>query len=321
MKTLAPVSHLPAAGQRKTATLPRLQRILVPTDFSSLSRVAIDSALSLFKDAPSFSLTLVHVVEPMLVAGVTDPGVPMDFTLGARVEAAESELEHLRSLYGAQVRLEARLVTGPPARTLCDLASNEHFDLIILTSHGHTGLQRVLMGSVAEQVMQDAGCPVLVIKLPQNELGQFLPDAADLKLDQILVGYDHRKGADLALQMARGLAQRFGSEITLIHALEPAHLGLEHMAPPDKDKESICVNEALTRLGEARKRHLPESAGWSLAAEVGHPWEVITNYAKKHSSDAIFVGPHDHTRWGHHFMGSTAQRVVRLASCPVLAVK
>jgi nucleotide-binding universal stress UspA family protein len=301
--------------------MPRLQHILVPTDFSPLSRVAIDSALSLFKDVPAISLTLVHVVEPMLVPGISDPGMAVDLTLEARVEAADRELEHLRSLYGARVRLEARLLTGSPARTLCDLAADEHFDLIMLTSHGHTGLERVLMGSVAEQVVQDAHCPVLVIKLPKNERGQFLPDPMDLKLDQILVGYDHRKGADLALQMAMGLARRFDAKLTLIHALEPSYFGLGWNAWSDAKMESVCVHEALSRLHEVQAHYSPESTDWNLSAQTGHPWEVITAHAKKCGSDVIVVGPHDHTRWGHHFVGSTAQRVVRLSPCAVLVVK
>jgi len=244
-----------------------------------------------------------------------------DFTLESRVEAAEKELDHLRSIYGSQIALEARLLTGSPARTLCDAAEDEQADLIVLSSHGHTGWGRLLIGSVAEQVVQDARCPVLVIKLPRNDLGQFLPDPVDLRFDSLMVGYDHRKGADRALQMARQLADRFKSEVTLVHALEPTHLGFKWSGPIDSKKETVFASEALTDLNIVRSRYLPESADWKLVAQIGHPWDVLTECAEKAGCDAIIVGPHDHTRWGHSFAGSTAQRVVRLAPCAVLTVK
>jgi nucleotide-binding universal stress UspA family protein len=317
MKAKTPIADAPAVEKGRKGSLPRLQRILVPTDFSPLSRVAVDAALSLFKYTPATSLTLLHVVEPIVSPGITDPGMMVDFTLEARVEAAETELEHLRDVYGPQMRLEARLLTGSPARTLCDLAADEHFDLIVLSSHGHTGLNRILIGSVAEQVVQEAHCPVLVVKLPRNELGQFLPDPADLKLDHILVGYDHRRGADLALQKAVDLAGHYKSGLTLVHALEPIHFG----ASTDPKKEAACIDAAMLELSGVRARHLPESAHWRLLVQAGYPWDVITACAKQIECDLIVVGPHDHTRWGHSFVGSTAQRVVRLAPCAVLTIK
>lgn len=300
---------------------PRMQRILVPTDFSSLSRTAIDAALSLFKYRAATSLTLLHVVEPIYSPGVMDPGITVDFTLDARVEAAEKELERLRGIYGPQMNLEVRLLTGSPARTLCDVATDEKFDLIVISSHGHTGLGRILIGSVAEQVVQEAGCPVLVIKLPKNEAGQFVPDALELRLNHILVGYDHRRGAVQALAKVVDLAHEYKSDVTLVHALEPVHFGFHVGAEGNDKKEAALVDEALINLNEVKARYAPESAKWRLVVQVGHPWEVITACAKKSACDIVVVGPHDHTRWGHSFAGSTAQRVVRLSECAVLTVK
>lgn len=321
MKTTASTIDLPEPRTARKDSPPHLQRILVPTDFSPLSRAAIDAALSLFKYSPATSLTLLHVVEPIFSPGTMDPGVTVDFTLEARVEAAEKELEHLRGIYGPQLSLEARLLTGAPARTLCDLAKDEKFDLIVLSSHGHTGLGRILIGSVAEQVVQEASCPVLVIKLPKNELGQFVPDDMELSVNHILVGYDHRRGAELALQKAASLAAQYKAEVTLVHALEPGHLGFHLGAEDGAKNEAVLVNEALTNLNTLRARYAPDSTKWHLMVQVGHPWDVITACAKKAGCDMIVVGPHDHTHWGHSFAGTTAQRVVRLASCAVLAVK
>jgi nucleotide-binding universal stress UspA family protein len=321
MKTLSPAEDFPAVQRRSTDTALCLRRILVPTDFSALSRAALESCMALFKNDSAVTLTLAHVVECPPAPWAVNSGQSVDTTLENRVSAAAKELLRLKSNYGDEVKLETCVLAGSPAHALCELAEAEDFDLIALSSHGHTGLARTFIGSVAERVVQDARCPVLVVKLPKNELGQFLSDPVDLKLCRLLVGYDHRKGAELALQMAVWLAEKFGSEIALIHALEPGHFGLRWGDTIGSASEAACVSKALTELDKVRSRYLPNSSKWKSVVQIGHPWEVIPACAEKIGCDAIIVGPHDHTRWGHSFAGSTAQRIVRLAPCAVIAVK
>src|SRR4051812_39224101 len=79
-----------------TGVLPKVRRILVPTDLSSLSRVGIDAAMSLMRGDPDASLALVHVIDPAPVAGITDVGVPSGFGLELCVEQAEDELDRLK---------------------------------------------------------------------------------------------------------------------------------------------------------------------------------------------------------------------------------
>jgi nucleotide-binding universal stress UspA family protein len=301
--------------------LPKLKRILVPTDLSSLSRLGIDVAVSLARENPEASLALVHVIDPAPVVGITDVGVPIQLGLETCVEQAEDELDRLKSIYGKKLPVTTRVITGHPSRTICQMAQEAEFDLIVLSSHGRTGLERMLIGSVAEQIVQDATCPVLVVKPPKNSQGQFLPDPEELSLDEILVGFDNRPGAQQALGMAGKIAASAHGHLTLIHAVPAGETWVTPDLLRDPGGESVVLSESMRELNQARAEHMPASSDWELKSLIGNPWDVMADYARLHRCDLIVVGPHEHTRWGHGIMGSTAQRVVRLAPCAVLAVK
>jgi nucleotide-binding universal stress UspA family protein len=295
----------------------RILRILVPTEFSSLASVAVDSLLALLKDAPDIRVTLVHVVPPRPTLPWSD-----ESDVPHQTRHAEQLMEELRVRLGPSTRIDSRVLAGDPARVICALAADEHFKMIVLSSHGHTGLARVLLGSVAERVIQDASCPVLIVKPQREASGDFDFKPVNLKVHRILVGYDHRDGARRALCLASLIAKRTGASITLVHAVEPMPTGLgSSEAPPVSETDRARLGPALDWLTKVATDHATAAATCDCKAEIGHPWDIIIDEAKARSTDLIVVGPHEHTRWGHCFAGSTAQRVVRLAPCSVLAVK
>jgi nucleotide-binding universal stress UspA family protein len=137
-----------------------IHRILHPTDFSKRSEYALHLACALARDYGA-ELILLHVVE--IPAAVYGEGVMVplpDF----RAEA-EARLAELRPTLPT-VRTEHRLVEGDPASEILQAALDVHSDLIVMGTHGRTGVSRLLMGSVAEQVVRRATCPVLTIKAP-----------------------------------------------------------------------------------------------------------------------------------------------------------
>ena len=151
-------------------TAPIIKKILVPTDFSEPTREVMEYALML---ARSFSAKLlllnVHQVIPITEAvtwlemGV--PPVPETGLWEQLKEAAEKQMARLKELYqDAGVDLEARVIEGVPFVEIIRFADREKADLIVMGSHGRTGVRHLLMGSVAEKVSHKATCPVLVIK-------------------------------------------------------------------------------------------------------------------------------------------------------------
>lgn len=139
-----------------------IRTILHPTDFSQHSTYAYGLASALARDYGA-RLIVLHVVPeptPVYGEGVVIPANPEVF----RIEARE-QLERLASP-GPEVAVEHRLEDGDPATGILHAAREAGADLIVMATHGRTGLERLLMGSVAEQVVRKAVCPVLTVKAP-----------------------------------------------------------------------------------------------------------------------------------------------------------
>lgn len=146
------------------------QKILVPTDFSPHADEALQVAADLCKRYAA-SLTLVYVYVPVSYSvpdGLT-VFTPTGAQLGSMFEDLRRGLQTLKAKAEAAGagRVETRLMEGPIASELCDLTATEGFDLIVMGTHGRTGLSHVLLGSVAEKLVRTAACPVLTVRLPK----------------------------------------------------------------------------------------------------------------------------------------------------------
>ena len=135
------------------------QRVVVPVDFSDESFAALDTALSLVPDASHLSLIYVlPVLDP------AEPGVIWttvdDESRRRHAELALSERLTDKRYAG----MKTQISFGDPGHEIADFAQRDHADLIVLSSHGRTGLSRLLIGSVAEKTVRLAHCPVLVLK-------------------------------------------------------------------------------------------------------------------------------------------------------------
>lgn len=140
------------------------KKYIFPTDFSDSSDAALTTATALARDAGA-TLIIAHVEEPPLAYG----GGDMYFGVADSVtEQLQKRLEAVVPTDPA-VPFQHRLVTGDPGWEIVRLAEQEGADLIVIGSHGRTGLARMLMGSVAEAVVRRAGCPVLTVKQPHQE--------------------------------------------------------------------------------------------------------------------------------------------------------
>ena len=146
-----------------------IRHILAPTDFSDSSKKAISDALELAQTFGA-TLSLLHVLEPSPYLG--------EFTLPTMGEDLLGDLERQASAALAQVLPEAQQATievtravaiGSPSQKIVETAEAEHVDLIVMATHGRTGLSHLLIGSVAERVVRTAPCPVLTIRPPAEQ--------------------------------------------------------------------------------------------------------------------------------------------------------
>lgn len=146
-----------------------MKTILYPTDFSEGARPAFEVACALAAEGRS-RLVVLHVERPPLatLGGTTlVPPLPSEYDR----ESLEEELQRIRPSR-AGIPLEHRLEYGDPAAAILKSARETGADLIVMGTHGRTGLRRLLMGSVAEQVLRKASCPVLTIRTAEARLDQ-----------------------------------------------------------------------------------------------------------------------------------------------------
>lgn len=146
------------------------RKIIYPTDFSLAAAAVFDMAQRLARDSDSL-LLIVHVVEP--VAAATPGTVAPPVTLGGtnlsdtqQQQAMDEAHEELRKIVpnDPSIRFEHRLIEGLASEAILSLVEEEQADLIIMGTHGRTGLKRLLMGSVAEKIVRYASCPVLTLR-------------------------------------------------------------------------------------------------------------------------------------------------------------
>lgn len=161
-----------AAASESNSEFPRLKKILLPTDFSGCANYALLYAASIAR-ATQAQIICVHVVEPVVPAvGYTGLAEPMPIAdISEQLEdSAERQLPKLAECEECLgLNVEEVIVHGDAAAEIVRVASEQEADLIVISSHGRTGLGRMIFGSTAESVVRHATCPVLVVKPPPEE--------------------------------------------------------------------------------------------------------------------------------------------------------
>jgi nucleotide-binding universal stress UspA family protein len=298
-----------------------IERILCPTDFSDFSRRALRKAVTL---ASWFEarVTALHVVlrEPLILPGdAYGAYIPATTDLiRARQEEDAKELSRfIEPFLGEGVPIETSLIEGDPSREIAAAAAAMPADLVVMGTHGRSGFERLLLGSVTEKLLRIAPCPVLTVGNPQTP-------APDPLFHRILCATDLTKASAATLDMALSMAEENLAPVTLLHVVEGllGETGPEIYRPvPDVTQfRKALVDQARERLHEAG--HAQESfCKVNERVETGTAWREILRVAGETSADLIVVGTHAHGAFGQLFLGSTANQVVRHAVCPVLVVR
>jgi nucleotide-binding universal stress UspA family protein len=140
-----------------------INHILVPVDFSSYAEHALEYALALAKTLQA-RLTLLHVLEPLPLSRDATTAFPEAYLAELERTAQHKLEEDLRRVQDAGLHASTVIAHGIPFQGIVETARQQHVDLIVMGTHGRTGLRHVLVGSVAEKVVRLAPCPVLVTR-------------------------------------------------------------------------------------------------------------------------------------------------------------
>ena len=295
--------------------------ILVPIDFSKMSIQAIETAKDL---AQPFGATihLVHVHHWQYSADFVGPVIssgflPQSFEEHRNKQFAE-ELKTIASKAGLSARDQTYLRTGASAfHEICTLAQKIPADLIVMPTHGYTGLKHVFLGSTAERVVQHAPCPVFVVR----QLGK-RPAAKKFGHKKILVPVDFSDCSQKAVQYAIGFANQLGAEIVLLHA---TYLGYIYSVEGTALYDIPGLQKAARKKAERQMQKLVRAAKFGdvkfeTVFTEASPVLDICDFAKHHDLDLIITSTHGLTGFEHVLIGSIAEKVVRHAPCSVLVV-
>jgi nucleotide-binding universal stress UspA family protein len=209
-------------------------------------------------------------------------------------------------------------MTGIPSVQICAAATDYHADVIVMGTHGRTGLEHILLGSTAERVLTMAPCPVLTVRKPKGSEGRHT--RGPIKFAHVTAPIDFSDCSVDALEYGIQMVRDFGASLTLLHVLEPVAYGddgtLGRAAEPDQLDERI--DSQLRAYVNAI-----QSAGVPVREAIrgGVPADSILEFARASACDLIIMGTHGRRGISHVLRGSVAEAVLRRAPCPVLAVK
>jgi nucleotide-binding universal stress UspA family protein len=315
-------SPLPKAAGNERAL--KIGTVLVPTDFSEESRKAISYAGALLNHFRS-TVHLVYVHDIDFAYAVPALIVSAPLISSENVERRlRKDLEKLAKQFDLPGSTSERHVrTGRAYREICETANKIGAELIVIATHGRTGLRRLMMGSTAERVVQHAPCPVLVVREKEREFIEMAKGkGADLQITKVLVPVDFSESSREGLLYAISFARRFGARLILLHAIQvqpfiPADSHASHERTP-----APGVIERAARLRARKFLKQVDFAGVAYEMEIqsGRPAEEISRYAESAGVELIITSTHGQTGLAHALIGSTAEHVVRYAHCPVLVV-
>ena len=296
----------------------RFRQILCPVDFSLFSRRALDHAAVLARWYEA-QLTVLHVSPLMPTVFALPPAMTP-----AALPSFDQEALGLELLTFVSETLKGKptptlvVRAGAPATTILDFADEIKADLVALGTHGRTGFERFMLGSVADKVIRKAACPVLTV--PHHAADR--PEGP--LFGRILCAVDFSPASDRAAQYALSLAQEAIGCLTMLHVKEwiPDRDAFEDY--PDFDVDHF----RRSLLADARVRVealVPEGArDWcepETRVVCGKPYQEILRVAHNDVVDLIVLGIHGHGPIDRMLLGSTTQQVVRQAACPVLTIR
>ena len=288
-------------------SLIRLRTILCATDFSSSSEAALLYAVAIARRYDS-QICVAHVIPPDAYQLV--PPESFSATLAQTRRYAEQKMGEL--LISGRLRgipHQVLLGEGELWSMLSQMLTEHEADLVVVGTHGRTGLRKLLLGSVAEEIFRLAPCPVLTVgpRAPRE-----VPTGAELR--RILYATDFTPTAERAAAYAISLAQEHRTHLTLLHVVPEA----THASPQN--------TELLHRFFVKRLRELVpmEAELWcdpDFAVEFGSPADGILRVATDRQADLVVLGVRRSANFPGHLPPATAYKVVCQAQCPVLTVR
>jgi nucleotide-binding universal stress UspA family protein len=300
-----------------------LSHILCPVDLSEASQRALEQA-TVVAGWYHAKLTVLHVHPP-------GPAIALEpFGVNAPPAEERAEIARLHAAAGAaaapaidaKLHVDVIVDAGDPTHRILARAEERKVGLIVMGTHGASGFEHLVLGSVTEKVLRKARCPVLTV--PPR-----MPSAAALPFQRILCPIDFSDSSLSALDWAWSLAQESGATVSLLHVIEwpwdePPAPRFEELPGQEARKlleyRHAAETSSLQQLQSLVPDNLRDRCQWPPLVRHGKAHREVLAAAEGHA-DLIVMGVHGRNVVDLALFGSTTNQVVRGASCPVLTVR
>jgi nucleotide-binding universal stress UspA family protein len=290
------------------------ESVLIPTDGSEHARRAAEHAVSV-ASAVEGTVHVLSVVDVQAAAGPFDAGGVDDAfvsRLEADSEAAIGAIEAIAEANGP-TGVQTAIRRGRPQQAIPEYANSHDVDLVAMGTHGRTGIERYVLGSVTEEVIRSVGMPVLTARATAASR------VAD-GYESVLVPTDGSEYAAEAYEPGIAMARTFGARLHAVNVVD-----VTDIAPSPDAEPAGSVLDSFETAGETATGEIATAASEAgleavTAVREGTPARSLLEYVADQGIDLIVMGTAGRTGPSRYLLGSTTERIIRHADVPVVAV-
>ena len=280
-----------------------VKKIMVPVDFSEPSKKAVNYGLSLASEFKS-RLVLTHIAA---------------FDTAIYDKAKMQMLQLIPADYRDQLDFEIIVKAGDIRQELLAIVDESEIDLVVMGSRGRSYFERMLLGSVTERLLRKLHVPILTVSHldPEKELHE----PGIVPLQRIVYATDLAEGSQVGLEFSIRLARGLNAHLTVVHVVQAFDVvshGLETAFAPDYNAEARV--HAAERLSQVVSLVSDGSVPITTVLADGVPYESINRTAAQKNADLIVINLQGKGLLDRALIGTTAERVIRTASIPVLSL-
>ncbi len=277
--------------------------ILVPTDGSDCAETAVGYAEDL---AARYGAT-VHAL-CVVDSRPLENAPQYDRVKEAHTEIAERTCDRIAE---AGLSVERAVRTAVPHRAILEYATDEGIDLVVMGTHGRTGIERYLLGSVTEKVVRLSDAPVLTVKAGDEH-------EVTYPFSDVLVPTDGSDGAEAAIPPAIDVASTYDARLHGLSVVDTVSMGLDVGSSAIVDAFEESARTAVDRVADRARSSVP---GVETAVTYGSPYREIRSYVDEHDIGLVVMGTHGRSGIERYLLGSVAEKTVRTSSVPVMTVR
>ncbi|WP_128478015.1 universal stress protein [Halorussus pelagicus] len=290
--------------------------VVVPTDGSDHAERAAEHAFDLARRFDA-AVHLVNVVDVQSEGGLFSAGGVDEAFIEQLEDRARETISDLEALADSDDDVRTAVVHGKPSEGILDYAEESNADLVFMGTHGRTGLNRYVTGSVTERVLRLADVPVFTVQATDRSVAD--------GYDDVLIPTDGSDCADVAVEHGLAVAERYDATVHAVSVVDIRIAVGTSGDPSDAMGETQILDELEAQAQDAAdgvaERAREAGLDAVTAVEKGVPARGLLDYADDSEVDLLTMGTHGRTGIDRYFLGSTTAKVVRTSEVPVLSVR